>query len=174
MPTVAHLLGTAVVAAAGFLTTAQARLPRLHDPRRELSGAERATLDAVFRGGLDLDEVRVVPGRAGVFDLSRRPVTLGTTIYLKGATSPGVLVHEAVHVWQYRDRGARYVVDAVAAQVSATGYDWRAAGVLRWRDLNVEAQAQLVQDLHDGRVGPADRALADDALATLALPPARP
>lgn len=173
MPCAARAVGTAVIAVGRFLTTVQALAPRLHDPRRELTPAERATLDAVFRGGLDLDGIRVVPGRAGVLDLSRRPVTLGTTIYLKGATSPGVLVHEAVHVWQYRDRGARYVVDALRAQASATGYDWRAAGVLRWRDLNVEAQAQVVQDLHDGLVGPAHRALADDALATLALPPAR-
>ena len=174
MPGPAHLVGAAVIASARFLTTAQARLPRLHDARRELTAAERATLDAVFRGGLDLDAITVVPGRAGVLGLSHRPVTLGTTIYLKGATSPGVLVHEAVHVWQYRDRGARYVVDAVVAQFSATGYDWRAAEALRWRDLNVEAQAQFVQDLHSGTVGPGHRALADDALATLALPPARP
>ncbi|MFC5062519.1 hypothetical protein [Actinomycetospora atypica] len=174
MPTVAGVVGTAVIAAARFLTTASARLPRLHDSRRELTATERTTLDAVFRGGLDLDAITVVSGRAGVLDLSRRPVTLGTTIYLRGATSPGVLVHEAVHVWQYRDRGARYVVDALVAQASAAPYDWRAAGATRWRDLDVECQAQFVQDLHDGRVSPAHRALADDALATLALPPPRP
>lgn len=174
MPMIAHLVGTVLIATARFLTTAQARLPRLHDPRRELTATERATVEAVFRGGLDPDGITVVPGNAGVLDLSPRPVTLGTTIYLKGATSRGVIVHEAVHVWQYRDRGARYVVDALVAQGSVTGYDWRAAGVRRWRDLNVEAQAQFVQDLHDGRVGPEHRALADDALATLALPPARP
>ncbi|MDL5155138.1 hypothetical protein [Actinomycetospora termitidis] len=139
--------------------------------RRGLSIAERSVLAPVFQDGLDLDEIVVVPGRAGLLGLSPRPVTLGTTIHLKGHTSPGLLVHEAVHVWQFRRLGARYVLDAIRAQYSRTGYDWRAAGTDRFDGLNLEAQAQFVQDLRTTpAVGKDYPALAADALASVRTP----
>ncbi|MEJ2869829.1 hypothetical protein WCD74_18825 [Actinomycetospora sp. OC33-EN08] len=139
--------------------------------RRGLTVAERSVLAPVFRDGLDLDAIRVVPERAGPLGLNRRPVTLGTTIHLKGRTGPGLLVHEAVHVWQYRRLGARYVLDAIRAQYSRTGYDWRAAGTDRFAALNLEAQAQLVQDLHDDPgLATAYPALVADALASVRSP----
>ncbi|MCD2186172.1 hypothetical protein [Actinomycetospora soli] len=139
--------------------------------RRGLTGDERSVLDTVFAGGLDLDTIVVVPDRAGLLGLSRRPVTLGTAIHLKGRTDPGLLVHEAVHVWQYHRLGARYVVDAIAAQCSRTGYDWRAVRTDRFAALNVEAQAQFLQDLVTApAVGNAYPALTADALASVRTP----
>jgi hypothetical protein len=141
--------------------------------RRGLTDDERSVLAAVFGAGLDLDTVVVVPDRAGLLGLSRRPVTLGTAIHLKGHASPGLLVHEATHVWQYHRLGARYALDAVRAQYSRTGYDWRAPGVDRFAALNVEAQAQFLQDLvTDPAVGTAYPALAADALASVRTPSA--
>jgi hypothetical protein len=139
--------------------------------RRGLTVAERSVLAGVFGDGLDLDPIVVVPDRAGLLGLSRRPVTLGTSIHLKGAASPGLLVHEAVHVWQYRRLGARYALDAVRAQCSRTGYDWRAPGTDRFAELNVEAQAQFLQDLvTTPAVGTDHPALAADALASVRAP----
>ncbi|WP_433800608.1 hypothetical protein [Actinomycetospora sp. CA-084318] len=139
--------------------------------RRGLTVAERSVLEAVFRDGLDLDRIVVVPRRAGLLGVSRRPVTLGTTIHLKGRSDPGLLVHEAVHVWQYHRLGARYALDAIAAQRSRTGYDWRAAATDRFADLNVEAQAQFLQDLvTTPAVGNAYPALAADARASVRTP----
>jgi glycerol kinase len=139
--------------------------------RRGLTGDERSVLAAVFRNGLDLDGIVVVPALAGLLGLSRRPVTLGTAIHLKGHASPGLLVHEAVHVWQYHRLGARYVLDAIRAQCSRTGYDWRAAGTAQFAALNVEAQAQFLQDLvTTPAVGTAYPALAADALASVRTP----
>lgn len=139
--------------------------------RRGLTVAERSVLAGVFRDGLDLDAIVVVPDRAGLLGLSRRPVTLGTTIHLKGGTSPGLLVHEAVHVWQYRRLGARYALDAIGAQCSRTGYDWRAPGTDRFAELNVEAQAQFLQDLvTTPAVGTDYPALTADALASVRTP----
>lgn len=139
--------------------------------RRGLTVAERSVLAAVFRGGLDLDPIVVVPRRAGLLGLSRRPVTLGTTIHLKGCSDAGLLVHEAVHVWQYRRLGARYALDAIRAQYSRTGYDWRAVSTDRFAELNVEAQAQFLQDLvTTPAVGNAYPALTADALASVRTP----
>ncbi len=170
-------------------------LPALRG-RRPDPGEERL-LRTVFDDVLPLDRIRIVPGRrgAGILGLHRRAVTLGTTIYLKGDRRDSLLVHEAVHVWQFRRRGVRYAADAVVAQTVGHGYDWRAAvaaGATRWSDLDVEGQAQFVQDLYEGGCGvqdghlavgggayfraydagavrdhPGHRALADDAVATL-------
>ncbi|MDD7939114.1 hypothetical protein PHK61_11880 [Actinomycetospora lutea] len=154
----AVVAGAVVLTAGRLVASVQRRWPSLQGPARPLTAGERAILQLVLDDAVALDDLRIVDGRAGLFDLVPHPFTLGTTIYLKGRWSPGLLVHEAVHVWQYRTRGARYTVDALAAQArSGTArvggaYDWRAElrrGRTRWRDLNAEAQAQFVQDLWD-------------------------
>jgi hypothetical protein len=154
-------------------------------------------LRMVFGDALRPEGIRIVAGLrgAGMFGLNRRPVTLGTTIYLKDDRRNSLLVHEATHVWQYRRLGVRYAADAVVAQTTGHAYDWRAAvaaGATRWLDLDVEGQAQYLQDLYEGgnayedgnlvigggayfrawdagavRDHPGHRALAEDALATI-------
>lgn len=152
-PALARGVGGLVLRAARVVEAVQTRVGGLQDEPRPLTAEQRAELYFVFGDGLDLASIRVVPQRSGLLEASARPVTLGDTIHLKGRTSPSLLVHEAVHVWQFHRLGARYVVDAVAGQLSPTGYDWRAAlarGTPGWRALNLEAQAQCVQDLHAG------------------------
>lgn len=113
---------------------------------------ERALLTAVFRGSVDLRAVRIVPGPAGVFGASRRPFTLGSTIYLKDDTRPATLVHEGAHVWQYQHLGSRYTADALWAQyrVRPSAYRWEHEldrGRRAWREFNREAQAQFLEDI---------------------------
>lgn len=164
---------------------------------RRVTADEERTLREVFGDGLPLGAVRIVPELrgAGIFGVSRRAVTLANTIYLKGDRRSSLLVHECVHVWQYRQRGPRYAAEAVVAQNVGHGYDWRGAvagGTTRWINVNVEGQAQFLQDLYDGGTGveqgrlvtgrgayfraydagaerdfPGHRALAEDAMATL-------
>lgn len=193
-------VGSAVATAGGAVIVngglAVARLQQVAPSVRRgrpLTTAEEQVLREVFDGAVPLGDVRVVPdlGGTGIFGVSGRAFTLGTTIYLKGDGRSSLLVHECVHVWQFRRLGARYAADAVVAQNIGHGYDWRAevaGGATRWLDLNVEGQAQFVQDLYDGGTGqltagrgayfraydagadrdfPGHRALAEDALATI-------
>lgn len=133
--------------------------------KRKLTEDETALLERVFLGSVALDRVRIVAGRAGLFDLNKRPFTLGNTIYLKGRDSPKLLVHECTHVWQYQHLGPRYVFDALAAQrrLGPGAYDWKAElarGKAGWLELNAEAQAEYVADVYDTDG-------ADEALTTL-------
>lgn len=193
-------LGSAVVKAGGAVLVngglAVGKLQQMAPsvaPGRPLTADEVAFLREVFAGTVPFDDVRVVPDLqgSGIYAVSKRPFTLGETIYLKGDTRRSILVHECVHVWQFRRHGTRYAADAVLAQNSGPGYDWKAAvtaGATRWTDINVEGQAQFVQDLYEHGTGAgatgggayfrafdagADRdfaghrALAEDALATI-------
>jgi hypothetical protein len=150
-------LGGAVIVALGRLV---ARIQRHR--ARPLTGDERALLERVFRGTVALDRVRIVPGKAGLFDVNDRPFTLGDTIYLKGRTSPKLLVHECVHVWQYQHVGPRYAYEALMAQrrLGKGAYDWQAelARGKAWAEFNREAQAEFVADKYDAE--DADTALA--------------
>lgn len=157
-----HLAGTVVLALGWFVSSVQGLSRSLQGPARPLTAGERTVLRPVLADGTVLDAIRIVDGRAGIFDVVPHPFTLGTTIYLKGRRAPGLLVHEAVHVWQYRSREARYTVEALGAQARygtarvGGAYDWRAEvrrGRTRWRDLNAEAQAQFVQELWEEGVG---------------------
>jgi hypothetical protein len=187
------LSGTAgaIVYLAGVLLALVNRLLGLAARARPLSDDERRLLRAVFGDALALYNVRVVEGRAGVFDVNDRAFVLGNTIYCKRTdprARPDILVHECVHVWQYQAIGARYTTDALGAQalLGAGAYDWQAEiarGRTCWDDFNKEAQAQLIQDLWQRgalpaagaataaaafRVGDADHtALAQDALRSL-------
>jgi hypothetical protein len=121
--------------------------------QRALSAAEVELLTRVYRGSVELAAVRLVPGRAGVFSLNRRPFTLGATIYLKAATvSDHLLVHECAHVWQFQHLGPRYAAEAVWAQLTLKGeaYRWTREpdrGHTHWREFNREAQAQFLEDI---------------------------
>jgi hypothetical protein len=154
-----RLIGWTVAGLGGALGAVQTAVGAQARPR-PLDDCETALLRRVFGGGLDLAPIRIVPGRAGLFGLSRRPFALGNRLYLKGGdpkARPDVFVHEACHVWQYQRRGFVYAGGAILAQATKGrhAYDWRAeksAGKV-WLDFNPEAQAQFVQDLFRDRDG---------------------
>jgi hypothetical protein len=147
----ASLAGQVLLVLGTFVALVQ-KVLFLQHRARALTGAEREMLRRVFRRSVSLYNVRLVEGRAGVFELNGRPFTLGNTIYLKHYLSsvPGLLVHECVHVWQYQNVGPRYVVEALGAQVLLPdAYDWAAeidGGKPGWPGFNKEAQAQLIED----------------------------
>jgi hypothetical protein len=145
----------AAVYLAGVLVALAHRVGGLEAHARPLTADERRLLRAVFGDALALFNVRIVEGKAGVFDVNDRAFVLGNTIYCKRTdprARPDILVHECVHVWQYQAIGARYTTDALGVQAlrGAAAYDWQAElarGRSRWDDFNKEAQAQLIQDL---------------------------
>lgn len=147
-------LAGGTLVAAGLLVAFVQRLVGAQAADRPLTPAESALLRTVFGDALALGGIRIVAGRAGLFGLSARPFALGNAIYLKrrGTADGALLVHEAVHVWQYRRCGPRYAAEALAAQAvhGRAAYDWTlepARGRTRWLRFNREAQAQLIEDL---------------------------
>lgn len=150
-----------VVGTAVALIQACLFLQRIHRP---LTDTEKEALRAVFRRSVALRNVRVVEGFAGILGVNRRPFTLCNTIFLKRvdpSMRPEVLVHECTHVWQYQHGGSRYAADALGAQAFVENpYSWQAEiarGRIRWEQFNAEAQAQLLEDLHEhGSLGAAN------------------
>jgi predicted membrane channel-forming protein YqfA (hemolysin III family) len=145
------LTGGLLMYLASAIIYVQTVLP-VHQTRR-LTDEERETLRAVFSGSLALFNIRVIVGSGGLFDLNGgRQLTVGNTIYLKGA-GLDVLVHEATHCWQYQHMGSSYVTEALGAQISSGpgAYSWRAdfaAGKTTWSVFNVEAQAAFVEQVY--------------------------
>ena len=131
----------------------------LQPNKRELTAEEKRLLKRVFRDSLTLYNIRLVEGFAGLFSLNSRPFTLGDVIYLKNrdlSAEPELLVHECVHVWQYRNVGARYTSDALGAQWFGNEYNWQKKiqeGRTDWVDFNLESQGKFLEDLYtDGEL----------------------
>lgn len=136
--------------AGGKALSAVQTLTFLEAPGRRLDAHEQTTLRRVFADSVDLDQVRVKEGRAGLFSLTDRPFVLGNTIYMKSLVdSPAtaerdfmhVLVGEVTHVWQYQNGGTDYMSESLYSQAFGQGYEWaRDAGNVPWTELEPEQQ----------------------------------
>ncbi len=119
---------------------------------RGLHPAEVRLLRPVFGDSVPYHRIRL-DERARLGPRSYRFIYVSFhTINSWGPIDPPTLIHEVVHVWQYRHRGALYVPRALAAQRTAMGYDYgglrglRAAGSLE--DFNYEQMADVVEDAY--------------------------
>ena len=141
----------AVLILGGKIISVVQRTLLVEAQERALTKEEQEILRRVFRSSLALYNIRIVDGRAGLFGLNSRAFTLGNTIYLKGAYSHALLVHECTHAWQYQHLGSRYSSDAVGAQWFVEDeYSWEkeiARGNTEWVDFNKESQAAFVEDV---------------------------
>jgi hypothetical protein len=165
--------GAALVLAGKLLALAQA-MTLAEVRKRALTSREICLLKKVFHDSLSIYDIRLVVGRAGLFDVNDRPFTLANTIYMKSTPAgdwDAILVHEATHVWQYQHMGSRYASDALAAQarLGAAAYDWRLCRPKAWKDFNLEAQAEALADAWRAGAAPqGDLApVAAEALATV-------
>lgn len=119
----------------------------LEAPGRTLNDSERALLIRVFGEALDLDPIRIKAGRSGVASVTNRPFVHGHCLYLKSwALTPPVLVHEAVHFWQYQHGGADYMLESLLSQAFGRGYDWQPDAGRPWAELETEQQAAVIED----------------------------
>lgn len=128
---------------------------------RPLTTGERTILQRIFHESIDYDVIRLVIGASGVYGVfSDRAFVKGNTIYMKDrypdSTSTedekldkeGLLVHETTHVWQFQNRGTRYISEAVYAQVFLDdAYDWEKeidqGNKMHWESFNREAQCEF-------------------------------
>jgi hypothetical protein len=157
------LLDAALMAGGKALSAVQT-LAFLEAPGRRLDAHEQATLRRIFADSVDLDQVRVKEGRAGLFSLTDRPFVLGNTIYMKSLVdSPAtaerdfmhVLVGEVTHVWQYQNGGTDYMSESLYSQAFGHGYQWaRDAGNVPWAELEPEQQDAFLN--YAARVGAFD------------------
>ena len=122
---------------------------------RKLTEEEIQLLKRVFQQSVAYYNVRLVEGRAGLYNIGSNAFTLGNTIYLKDydvSEKRELLVHECTHVWQYQHVGARYTSDALAAQRFVDGaYSWEKEvkrGNDQWVSFNKEAQASFLDDIY--------------------------
>ncbi|WP_209425140.1 DUF4157 domain-containing protein [Pararhodobacter sp. SW119] len=102
---------------------------------------------------------QLVGGPGAVF----RSVTTMHVIHTgTGTMSAGLAVHELTHVGQYTMAGAKYMAQALHAQLAGQGYDYNrldgslAASIAAGRgfsDFNREQQAQICEDYYDARFG---------------------
>ena len=130
---------------------------------RGLSRREVELLRPLFGDSLPYALVRI-DERAWVGPRTGRFCYVGFhTINHWGPVRGALLVHEAVHVWQYVHYGAVYIPRALAAQRSRAGYDYggsdglaRAGGLA---DFNFEQMAAVVEDAYRTGLGAPGRYL---------------
>ncbi|MDX1978933.1 MAG: hypothetical protein SFV51_01595 [Bryobacteraceae bacterium] len=118
---------------------------------RPLTNEERCLLGEVFGESLDLDAIRIAET-----SFANSPTTLGNSIRLRKGASlpPWVLVHEAMHVWQFQTQGTAYVSDSAFHQgVSllltgsrAAAYEVTLAPGRSIHDYTAEQQAMIVEN----------------------------
>lgn len=139
---------------AGKTLSALQSLFSLEPAGRRLNEAERALAQDVFGSALNLDEIRIKPGRAGLYSLveGKRPFVMGSTIYTNSSEplSTTALLHVLLHVHQYQHHGAGYLPRSLMSQAlsgaSEQAYDF-ASQVARgasYAALTPEQQAELV------------------------------
>jgi hypothetical protein len=140
----------ATLMAGGKALSAVQTLAFIEAPGRRLDQVESEQLRKVFGPSLDLQQIRVKEGSAGLFSLNARPFTHGNSIYLKGAVDDPdtarreamhVLVGEATHVWQFQNGGTDYLSEALGSQAFGHAYRWARDGVdTPWHELEPEQQ----------------------------------
>ena len=125
------------------------------------------TLDAVFQGSLKSSQLHIQVGGALAIGASR---TLGYRIYLeskwldlwnsKSPESLGLLVHEAMHSWQFQRYGLGYAPRSLWEQLRAAirhgtrreAYSYILEKEKALVSFGIEQQAQLIQDWYLGTV----------------------
>jgi len=125
---------------------------------RTLLREERTLLDGFFQGSIDTARIRVVETR-----IANAPTTLGNQIRIEPGRSlttedgKAILVHEAMHVWQYQTRGTRYISCSVFHQIAAQAtagtrnaayYNYTLDATRSLDDYPAEEQAQIVEDYY--------------------------
>ncbi|MEM6317338.1 MAG: hypothetical protein AAF960_06690 [Bacteroidota bacterium] len=71
-----------------------------------------------------------------------------------GPMRPPIFIHEMMHIWQYQQMGAIYMIRALLAQHSQMGYNYGGVATIRHKmatgqtlfDFNLEQQAEVVTD----------------------------
>jgi hypothetical protein len=131
---------------------------RVSGAGRPLYAIERDLLQQLFGNSLSLDPIRVVETR-----WLNAPTVLGNSIrvqpgYAFSGIRASVLVHEAMHLWQFQHLGTGYITDSVYHNVRSlmrTGrralayLNYQLDAESRLSDFTSEQQATLVADYYE-------------------------
>ena len=117
---------------------------------RNLSAREQALLKSIYGLSLPYELIRI-DERARIGPPQGRFCYVSFhTINSWGPMSDVILVHEAMHVWQYAQAGAVYIPRALAAQRTELGYNYGGLEKLRRYPIlslyNYEQQADIMAD----------------------------
>lgn len=117
---------------------------------RRLSAREQATLNSIYGNSLPYHFIRI-DERARIGPPQGRFCYVSFhTINSWGPMSDVLLIHEAMHVWQYAQVGAVYIPRALAAQRTEMGYNYGGLEKLRRYPFlsfyNYEQQADIMAD----------------------------
>lgn len=128
---------------------------------RALTKRERLIASVIFTDSINLDMVRIDDRAVIGPKWGRFAYVSYHTINSYGRISDAVLVHELMHVWQFTYLGSRYIINALLAQKSKDGYDYKGLArmheVINERktilDFNYEQQADIICDYYRVSVG---------------------
>lgn len=123
---------------------------------RPLTKRERMIAKIVFTNSLNLDMVRIDERAVLGPKWGRFAYVSYHTINSYGKIPDAILVHELMHVWQFTYLGSVYIVNALMAQRSKDGYNYR--GLDKMHEVinqgksilafNYEQQADIVCDYY--------------------------
>lgn len=123
---------------------------------RKLTAREIKIAKSVFGDAIDYRKIRMdEKAFFGPLSLHFAYVSFNT-INSWGKLSDAVLIHELVHIWQYRQMGICYMSRALMAQHSQMGYNYGGINALceykiklkNLFDFNLEQQADIVADFY--------------------------
>jgi hypothetical protein len=131
---------------------------RVSGSGRSLVASERNLLREVFGDSLALDPIQVIETR-----WLNAPTVLGQTIRIhRGFTFTGrhssVLVHEAMHIWQFQHLGTGYITDSAYHNLRSlmrTGrrtlayVNYQLGAASRLHDFTAEQQATIIADFYE-------------------------
>jgi len=128
---------------------------------RALTKRERMITMAVYTDSIDLNMVRVDERAVIGPKWGRFAYVSYHTINSYGKIPDDILVHELMHVWQFTHLGSVYIINALLAQNSAEGYDYK--GLPRMHEVinkgnsilafNYEQQADIICDYYRVSIG---------------------
>jgi hypothetical protein len=135
---------------------------------RPLTETERDFLKPIFHNSLQLDSIVIRVGVKGILNLSGRAYCIENLIFIPASYVPisdSLLLHEAVHAWQFQNSGHRYIGNSVWAQLKGGAYDITDISNTQWDQLNCEQQATLIEcgvmnQLHENLIPSFQMALA--------------
>ena len=129
----------------------EALLDLINWKTRGLSEEEKQILSGVFGNSLPFHLVGINP--ASIIARTRKIAFVSfQTININEEITVPNLVHEAVHIWQYRKLGSAYISEAIWAQNWGGGYNYGGMEALKQHQaiglkaFNLEQQADIIED----------------------------
>lgn len=90
---------------------------------RKLTVQERKLINLVYLNKLDLNIINIEE-RSKYFKNRALAFVGFNTIFFNSKMSDELLIHELCHCWQYQQFGSVYIIRALLAQHSSSGYDY--------------------------------------------------